>query len=243
MKKWHMILVTVLVLFMPVVVVGQNTGLPPRAPSYSTTQQVGQPLIQPSPPPGTLLWYPVFWPGSTRQLYSDEIWQYAASVSTGFQWMNMTFDFPFSAGNRFNFESLNLKMEAEPFWVGYAEADLQPYQNWIFYGRFGVNFPRDAEMVMDGTGRAFLPANPGNPLLDSPPNLTPPWIWKARNFHWWLLEAGAVYSWSSTLALEAGIRLEHIDTHLEDPRNFTTPLAGAAGGNRPLTRSIICSRI
>ena len=243
MKKWHMIVIAISLLSLPVVVAGQNIAVPPPTPHSAPGARVSAPMIPQNPPPGVLMWYPVFWRGNNRQLYSDEIWQYAASVSTGAQWMNMSFDFPFSAGDRFNFESMNLRMNTEPFWVGFAEVDIQPYQHWIFYGRMGANLPRDADMEMDGTGRALLPANPSDPALDSPPNLTPPWIWKARDFHWWLLEGGVVYSWSSTLALEAGIRLEHTDFRLEDPRNFTTPLAGAAGGNRVLIRGITCERI
>ena len=65
----------------------------------------------------------------------------------------------------------------------------------------------------------------------------------AKNFQWWLLEGGILHSATSTLAVEAGFRAEHLDFELRDPRNYTTPLAGAAGGGRPLVRAIICPRI
>lgn len=181
--------------------------------------------------------------GSRRQVYSDERWQLALSVAPGHQWINMTFDFPFSAGNTLNFESTNLKLNSEPFWMGFVGAELQPLQNWILYGTMGGNIPRNTEMVMNGTGRAFLPANPSDPATDSPPNLTPPWIWTAKNFQWWMVEGGVLHAATNTLALELGFRVEHFDFELRDPRNYTSALAGAAGGGRPLGRAITCPRI
>ena len=243
MKNKLMLVVTLIVVIMPYAAVSQMNPMAPGAIPPGTGVPLNPPPVMAGPQSGIPLWNYPTWVASGRPVFSDERWRLAASVSPGYQWMNMTFDFPFSAGNTFNFESMNLKLNSEPFWVGFVGAELQPSQDWILYGRIGGNIPRNTEMVMDGTGRAFLPANPDDPNLDSPPNLTPPWIWTARNFHWWLLEGGVVHSVTSTLALEAGFRVEHLDFELRNPRNFTTPLPGAAGGNRPVTRAIICPRV
>lgn len=242
MKKKLLIVVTFIAVMLPYVAFAQMNVPPPAAIQPGRGVPFNAPPVMAGPQPGIPFWnYP--WVPAGRPLYSDERWRFAASVAPGHQWMNMTFDFPFSAGNTLNFESMNLKLNSEPFWVGFVGAELQPTQDWIVYGRMGGNIPRNAEMVMDGTGKALLPANPGDPNLDSPPNLTPPWTWTARNFQWWLLEGGVVKNVTNTLALEAGFRVEHVDFELRDPRNFTTPLPGAAGGDRPVTRAIICPRI
>lgn len=237
-----LIVATLIAVALPYIAVAQmNVPAPPVVQPGPGAPFNGPPVVagpQPGIPFGSYPWVP-----AGRPLYSDERWRIAASVAPGHQWMNMTFDFPFSAGDRFNFESMNLKLNSEPFWVGFVGAELQPEQDWIVYGRMGGNIARNTEMVMNGTGRAFFPANPDDPNLDSPPNLTPPWIWTARNFQWWLLEGGVVKNMTCTLALEAGFRVEHLDFELTDPRNYTTPLPGAAGGNRPITNAIICPRI
>ena len=246
MKKYLIALFTVIVVLVPYAVLAQVNALPPPGAQAAP----GAPTVVPAPPPGqgflpgmVPYFNPLPWLGTGRTIYSDELWRFAGSVAPGHEWINMTFNFPFSAGNTLNFESMNLKLNSEPFWVGFVGAEAQLVQDWIVYGRAGANIPRNAEMVMDATGKALLPADPGNPALDSPPNLTPPWMWTAKNFQWWMLEGGVLHAITSTCAVEAGFRVEHFDFELTDPRNFTTALPGAAGGGRPITRAITCPRI
>jgi hypothetical protein len=221
-----------------------------------------------------------------RQRYGDENWRVNSWVRTGPIWFNWTFDDPVNVPGvsvvdsgtdenptpnpnlvvtlpPFNFESIRLTVNQEPFWVGFAGLELQPAPDVIAYVEVGGNIPRDgAEAFMDATGRAFLPddfsnglAGPGPPPvgisfasdLRSPPNTTSPWIWKIKNFQWWMIDAGMAYMVNSVMGVEAGFRVEHFDFKLVDPRNFTTPVPGlsnnASGIPRPLTRAIICSRI
>jgi hypothetical protein len=163
----------------------------------------------------------------------------------------------------FNFESIRLSMAPEPYWVGFAGVELQPAPDVIVYGELGGNLQRDgADVWMDASGLAFIPDDfsnglegPGPPPLNvsfasalrSPPNTTSPWIWKTKNFQWWMIDAGAAYMLNSVIGVEAGFRVEHFDFKLVDPRNFTTPVPGlsnnASGIPRPITRAIVCSRI
>ncbi len=160
----------------------------------------------------------------------------------------------------FNFESIRLTVNQEQFWVGFAGLELQPAPDVIAYVEVGGNIPRDgAEAWMDATGRAFLPDDFSNGLFDagppisfasdlrSPPNTTSPWIWKIKNFQWWMVDTGMAYMVNSVIGVEAGFRVEHFDFKLVDPRNFTTPVPGlsrnASGIPRPITRAITCNRI
>ena len=78
----------------------------------------------------------------------------------------------------------------------------------------------------------------------SPPNTTSPWVWKINNFQWWMIDAGAAYMVNSVIGLEAGLRVEHFDFKLVDPRNYTTPvLDSTLNGGRPITNLVICPRI
>ena len=185
--------------------------------------------------------------------FSDELWQMILYSRAGLSWFNLTFDVPFTVlsddgtGNllpTFNFEAMRLMVREEPFWIGFTGLELQPVPDVILYCELGGNIRRDgAEAYMEATGRAFLPANPDNPDLDSPPNTTSPWIWKINNFQWWMIDSGIAYKINSVVAVEAGFRVEHFDFKLVDPRNFTTPLPGDPGGNRPITNLIIAPRM
>lgn len=240
MKKLLWIIVVSMSTIAPCTAIGQMTGPQPMGGSPA---MVGPPPMAAQPPSMAPFWDYRSLYGPNRPLFLDEVFRIAATVAPGHQWMNLAFDFPFSAQDRFNLESMNLKLNSEPFWVGFIGLEVQPVQDIIVYGRMGGNIPRDTEMVMTGSGRAFFPANPGNPLLDSPPNLTPPWMWTAKDFHWWLLEGGAIRPITSTIAIEAGFRVEHWDFRLTDPRNFAQALPGAAGGGRPQGNAITCNRI
>ena len=243
MKNLFLVFSVLVVAWLPFSAMGQEVV--PLMPGSDAAAGYG--VGMPGPGMGTS------WRGcGTRPRFSDELWQMNLYAKTGPSWFNLTFDVPFSvynvdnAGNllpTFNFESLRLTVNQEPFWVGFAGLELQPAPGFILYGELGGNIKRDgAEVYMEATGRAFLPADPSNSDLDSPPNTTSPWVWKTNNFQWWMIDAGMAYAVNCVMTVEAGFLVEHFDFKLVDPRNFTTPIPGDPSGDL-VTRLIVGPRL
>ncbi len=162
-------------------------------------------------------------------------------VKLGSMWMSEETNFPFRAPDplnpQFGFEQLTLTMNTEQFWVGFVGAEMEPIQNVILYGEIGANVPRNVDITMNGTGRYFL----GPP--DNEQNLLSPWVWTAKDVHWWVAEAGAAFMVTYGLGFELGFRTEHIDYKMTDPRNFVEATAvGIAAGLAP-GLGISCARI
>lgn len=162
-------------------------------------------------------------------------------VKLGSMWMSEKTDFPYRAPDplnpQFNFEQLTLTMNTEQFWVGFVGLEMEPMQNVILYGELGGLVPRNVDITMDATGRALLPPP------DNEQNLLSPWTWTGRNVHWWVAEVGAAFMVTSGLGFELGIRTEHMDYQMTDPRNFVEASAvGIAAGLAP-GLGISCARI
>jgi hypothetical protein len=159
----------------------------------------------------------------------------------GSMWMKEKVDFPFRAPDplnpQFNFEQMTLTMDTEQFWVGAVGLETEPIRNVIMYGEIGGTVPKDSTIRMDATGRALLPAP------DNPQNLVSPWVWTAKNIHWWEMQGGAAFMVTPTLGFEVGFRTEHIDYRMTDPRNFVQASdIGLAAGLAP-GFGISCGRI
>ena len=162
-------------------------------------------------------------------------------VKLGSMWMSEETNFPFRAPDplnpQFGFEQLTLTMNTEQFWVGFVGAEMEFMPNVILYGEVGANVPKNVDINMNGTGRYFL----GPP--DNEQNLLSPWVWTAKDVHWWVAEVGAAFMVTYGLGFELGIRTEHIDYKMTDPRNFVQASAvGIAAGLAP-GFGISCARI
>jgi hypothetical protein len=156
-------------------------------------------------------------------------------------WMTENVDFPFyrddPANPLFALERLSLSLDTESFWAGFVKLELDPFYNVTLYGEIGGVIPKNGTVHMDATGRAVLPAP------DNAQNLVSPWVWKAKDIHWWMVEGGAVLWLAGTLGLDLGFRDEHMDYQMTEPHNFTTASAiGLAAGLAP-GFAVTCGRI
>jgi hypothetical protein len=159
----------------------------------------------------------------------------------GPMWLTEKADFPFRnvdpANPQFNFEQMSLAMTDERFWVGFLGFELEPVSNLILYYQIGANVPKDGTITMNATGRALLPAP------DNAQNLVSPWVWTAKNVHWWMMEGGLAIMVTPCLGIDFGFRAEHIDYAMTDPRNFAQASdVGIAAGLAP-GLGISCARI
>ena len=159
----------------------------------------------------------------------------------GSLWITENVDFPFfradPANPQFALERLSLALDTESFWAGFVRLEVDPLFNVTLYGEVGGAIPENGTVQMDATGRAVLPEP------DNAQNLVSPWVWKAKDIHWWIVEGGGVLWLAGTLGLDVGFRNEHIDYQMTDPHNFTTASAvGLAAGLAP-GFAITCGRI
>jgi len=127
------------------------------------------------------------------------------------------------------FDSMDLDLADNNFWIGFVGLELQPIQDIVLYGEAGGNIATNVRMNMFANGRGTAAATPffvntagvtqAGENLDA--NLVPPWQWTAKNFQWWMAEGGVAWWVNSLYALEAGFRTEHVDFKLRNPRNNT----------------------
>lgn len=254
MKKTLILFGILLMALLPCTAIGQGVQpLYPVAPP-PTAGGPGMPGMGPwSPFPSAGIGAP------NRPLFPDERWVFSPYARAGYQWMEFHANFPNHQQVIFSkrmFDSMDLDLVDNNFWIGFVGVELQPIQDWVLYGELGGNIQTNVRMNMFANGRGTAAATPFvNPTtaaaginfpgenLDA--NLVPPWQWTARNFQWWTAEAGLAWWVSSLYALEGGFRAEHIDFKLTDPRNNARRID--IDNNDPIPvypgTEIVCTRI
>jgi hypothetical protein len=252
MKKLLMFFGILLMALLPCVAIGQGVqplypAMPPQAPPGPGMPGVGPWAPYPGGPMGT----------ANRQLYPDERWIIAPYVRAGYQWLEFHANFPGPSvpivdSNRV-FDSMDLDLVDNNFWIGFVGLELQPIQDWVLYGELGGNIATNVRFNMNASGRGTAAAQPflidafGNvvPGQNLDANLVSPWQWTGKNFQWWMAEGGIAWWVNSLYALEIGFRTEHVDFKLTDPRNATHRID--LDNNDPIPpypgREIVCTRI
>jgi len=140
-------------------------------------------------------------------------------AKAGFQWMKFDANFPVLGVNPATsvkaIEAMDLQLRDGNVWVGFLGLRVRPTRDLILYAEVGGSALRDAIIEMGLAGRVTDPP----PALDA--NLVSPWEWTAKNFQWWMIDAGVAWSLNELYELEFGFHTEHIDFQLRDPRNDT----------------------
>ncbi|MBI4961905.1 MAG: hypothetical protein HY913_01375 [Desulfomonile tiedjei] len=270
MKKTLILFGILLMALVPCAAIGQGVQpLYPMAPPQ-VGPGPGMPGMAPPGPgmpgmTGMAPWAP--FPGGigqpNRQVFPDERWVISPWARAGYQWREFHANFPNNIqtiNSARIFDSMDLDLVDNNFWVGFTGVELQPIQDIVLYGQIGANIPTNVRMNMFASGKGTAAAVPftvivnnDGPLLAGPffagenldANLVPPWQWTAQNFTWWIAEAGAAWWVNSLYALEAGFRTEHVDFHLKDPRNNARRIDIEQNDPIPVYpgTEIICTRI
>lgn len=173
--------------------------------------------------------------------YPDQLWTLRPYKKVGYAWMRYNVALPDPGADFADpavpwLTDIDLEMQDGEFWVGFVGLELQPFQTLTLFGEIGGNAPRDVTFDMQANGAATRPTGSGLP--GSGANMVSPWTYTGRDFTWWIIDAGGSWWFTDTTALEAGVKIEHKDYELVDPRNRTLGVNG-----QPPTQSITCNRI
>jgi hypothetical protein len=116
----------------------------------------------------------------------------------------------------YNFQTIDMTLRSPYLCVGALALEVNGAGGLGFFAEATGALPREMDVKMAFTGDiAFIGTYQS------------PWDWKGRHLEWWTLEGGVSYTATGTpISVLAGLRVDHTDVRLTDPRNVNGSLAG-----------------
>jgi hypothetical protein len=116
----------------------------------------------------------------------------------------------------YNFQTIDMTLKSPYLCVGALALEVSGAGGLGFFAEATGALPREMDVKMAFTGDIANSAT-----------FQSPWDWKGRHLEWWTLEGGASYTAAGTpISVLAGLRVDHTDVRLTDPRNVNGSLAG-----------------
>ena len=154
----------------------------------------------------------------------------------GYQRMGLNFDLPFPISIFTNTDSIDFSLSKADMWVGSAGLNMDLFRGTTEYNS---NFKPFVSLFLKATanaGKSVQAVTNQDPL----PNVSvitpegslstsPPGTWPNSNLEWWVVDGGALYHCSGSVAIIAGLRRDHLSLSFDKNYAANFPLGSAIG--------------